>query len=256
MSGAWNPTDGHGSGGPLGWDAVIEPVAAVLATESTSIHPEAAREALAPTLWLLERANEGIGLTQTGALNRAFVREVAERWPGWWAAEIFGPPHRETDVTPLIELDDLLRRLRLIRRRGSRVASTKQGRALRADPPALLQVLVNELFEGDGFETACAELAAALLIAGVEADYSDAIPERIRPTLVAEGWQAGGEPPDVRDIGLSVAAFLRPAEAIGLFKPRKDRRVTPSSPMVLRDVGRAALLASLHARVAASPSGQ
>jgi len=147
------PAGDDGSDSPAGWGAVIEPVAAVLATESSSIDPEAAREALAPTLWLLERANEGIGLTQTGALNRAFVREVAEHWPGWWAAELFGPPHRATDVTPLVELDGLLRALRLIRRRSSRVATTKRGRALQADPPALLQVLVNGLFEGETFDT-------------------------------------------------------------------------------------------------------
>ena len=253
MSFASNPVDGGDSGGQPGWEGVIEPVAGVLATESTTIDPEAARAALAPTLWLLERANEGIRLTQTGALNRAFVREAAERWPGWWAAEVFGPPHREADVTPLLEIDGLLRAVRLIRRTGSRVASTKKGRAIQSRPPALLQILVSGLFEGDTFGTACAELAAALLIAGVKADYSDAIPERIRPTLVAEGWQAGGEPPDVRDIGLSVAAFLRQAEAVGLFEPRKDGRGVPPSRMVLRDIGRAALLTSLHARIATSP---
>ena len=117
-------------------------------------------------------------MTQTGALNRGFVREVAERWPGWWAAEIFGPPHRETDVTPLMELHELLRALRIIRRRGSQVTTTKKGRSLQANPPALLQLLTNALIDGDSFDAACAELTAALLIAGTEVDYSDAIPGR------------------------------------------------------------------------------
>lgn len=54
---------------------------------------------LEPALWLLEQGNDGIGLTQTGALNRALVREVAERWPSWWEADLFGPPHREDDET-------------------------------------------------------------------------------------------------------------------------------------------------------------
>jgi Exodeoxyribonuclease V, gamma subunit len=42
---------------------------------------EAARSTLAPVLWLLERADGGVALTETGALNRALVREAVERWP-------------------------------------------------------------------------------------------------------------------------------------------------------------------------------
>ncbi len=40
----------------------------------------AARAAMKPALWLLEHATNGNALTQTGALNRALVREVALRW--------------------------------------------------------------------------------------------------------------------------------------------------------------------------------
>jgi hypothetical protein len=81
--------------------AIVDRVAAVVSDEPPPIDPDAARSALEPTLWLLEQAEDGIALTQTGALNRALVREVAERWPSWWAADLFGPPHREDDVTPL-----------------------------------------------------------------------------------------------------------------------------------------------------------
>lgn len=227
---------------------MIEPVAAVLAAEPAEIEPAAARDALEPTLWFLGRANDGIGLTQTGALNRAFVREVAERYPHWWAADVFGLPYREADVTPLMELDDLLRHLRLLRKHGRRIASTKVGRALQADPAELLLVLVSGLFEGDTFETACAQLTAALLVTGMRADYSDAIAERIGPSLEAEGWRLpDGRAPDVRDVSLAVAAFLRPAEAIGLLESRESR--LSMSSMALREIGRTVLLAALHARV-------
>jgi hypothetical protein len=57
---------------------------------------ELAAAATAPARWLLEMASgEGVPLTQTNALARSVVREIAERWPDRWNAELFGPPHRE-----------------------------------------------------------------------------------------------------------------------------------------------------------------
>jgi hypothetical protein len=63
-------------------------------------------EATAPARWLLDAAAEGVALTQTHALARVVVREAAERWPGWWDAELFGPPHRETDLAVLSALHE------------------------------------------------------------------------------------------------------------------------------------------------------
>lgn len=55
--------------------------------------------ATGPVCWLPETAAapSGTALTQTHALTRALVRAAAERWPGWWDAELFGPPHREAE---------------------------------------------------------------------------------------------------------------------------------------------------------------
>lgn len=135
--------------------AVLDGIAATVSGEPPAIDPDGARSALEPTLWLLEQGNDGIGLTQTGALNRALVREVAERWPSWWEADLFGPPHREDDVTPLWELHQLLRELRLLRRKGRSVLTTKRGRELAGDPPALLEALATELLRGENFYAAC-----------------------------------------------------------------------------------------------------
>lgn len=60
-----------------------------------------AGDAVEPARWLLECGEEVIALTQTGALARSLVREAVERWPHWWRSDLFGPPHRETDVAPL-----------------------------------------------------------------------------------------------------------------------------------------------------------
>jgi hypothetical protein len=217
------------------------------AAAAQRIDPEEAREALEPTLWLLERANEGIKLTQTGALNRTLVREFAERWPGWWEADLFGPPHRETDVNRLWELHQLLRAVRLLRRRGPKIFATKRGRELQEYPAALLQILTDELLSGDSFEAACAELAAEVILAGAKADFGESLAEQIRPAIIAQGWEADGEQPDVRDISWAIAGFLRPAEAIGLFQ-RKEAPQRLGEPLRLREVGRTTLIAALHPR--------
>ena len=75
--------------------AIVELVAGIVAAEPPEIEPERARAAVAAPLWLLGRADAGIALTQTGALNRALVRAIVDEWPGWWSTDVHGPPHRE-----------------------------------------------------------------------------------------------------------------------------------------------------------------
>jgi hypothetical protein len=111
-----------------------------------------AEAATAPARWLLGvAADGGVPLTQTHALARALVREAAERWPQWWDADLFGPPHREADLAVLEGLHEGLRRLRLVRRRGRKLYATARGRELAADPVALLRTLATDLGGGDPF---------------------------------------------------------------------------------------------------------
>lgn len=87
----------------------LEPARAIRAGHDSVISDE--RDTTAPTtpapaLWLLDMASApgGAALTQAHALSRAVVREAAERWPGWWDADLFGVPHREADLRVLGEL--------------------------------------------------------------------------------------------------------------------------------------------------------
>ncbi|MBA3408697.1 MAG: hypothetical protein H0U06_11705, partial [Solirubrobacterales bacterium] len=230
---------------------ILAPVAAVVAADVPPVEGEATRAAVAPALWLLERADDGIALTQTGALNRALVREAVERWPAWWRSDLFGPPNREDEVTPMHELHGLLRRLRLVRRTGKRVVVTARGRALQGDSPALLEALARELLAGESFRAGCAELAVALMLDGVAADYGDGLAKRIQPAIAAEGWQSDGQSPGVRDVGWSIAEFLRPAEAIGILSRGESGSRLSRDPLALTDPGRSALIAALRARALA-----
>ena len=234
--------------------AIVEPVAALVSTEPPEIDPSDAALAVAPALWLLERGQDGIALTQTGALSRAVVREAAERWPAWWNAELHGLPNRETDLALLHELHWLLRDQRLLRRRSRRLETTARGRKLLTDPPSLFDTLATELLAGDSFRAACAELAVPLLLTGVIADYSKQLAERIQPAIAAEGWQHDGESPGVRDVSWAIADFLRPAQAVGLIKREHDW-LSFREPLVLSNDGRTALIAALRARALAPRKG-
>jgi hypothetical protein len=80
-----------------------------------------------PAVWLLARGIDGLGLTKTGALQRAVAREAAERWPHWWNHELFGPPGREAELPVLEETHAGLRRLRLLRKQRETVRTPHAG---------------------------------------------------------------------------------------------------------------------------------
>jgi len=76
---------------------------------------------------------------------------IAERWPAWWDAELFGVPYREADMALLESAHEGLKRLRLVRRRGRKLYATARGRKLATEPVALLYELGLDLGGGDQF---------------------------------------------------------------------------------------------------------
>lgn len=126
----------------------------------TPMETEAAVE---PLLWLLGLLEDGVKLTQTGALPRALVREAVERYPDWWDSELFGPPHREAEIYPLEVLHTLVDELKLARPRRGILKLGPRGRALRADPSALLATIASTIAAGGAsrqLDLALAELLA------------------------------------------------------------------------------------------------
>lgn len=106
---------------------------------------EEAEAALEPLLWLLDTLADGVKLTQTGALPRALVREAVERYPDWWDTDLFGPPHREAEIDPLEVLHTLVDELKLARPRRGILKLSPRGRALHADPSALLATIASTI---------------------------------------------------------------------------------------------------------------
>jgi Plasmid pRiA4b ORF-3-like protein len=178
-------------------------------------------EATALVRWLLEGGLGGLGLTKTHALRRTVVREAAERWPQWWSHELFGPPHRESDLPVLAEAHAALRRLRLMRRRRETLVTTARGRELLAEPEALLKLLHDDL-GGDGFDG-----DAWLLIEEVLHEHGplqiDRFTEIVGRLLVAEGWRdADGAPLEGWTLFGALQPVLCRAEGYGLLRRHRE----------------------------------
>lgn len=199
---------------------------------------------------MLAEGEESIGLTQTGALNRALVRASVERFPAWWCMEM-GPPHREDEVTGLCEVHDLARRMRLLRKTGRSLVTTKRGRSLLRDPAALRAAVAPNLLAADGFAGAVQELAAAALLGGGRLIDRDELLARVHAAIVAEGWNAAGKPPDVRDVHVYAWNAIRLAEALELltYEHEYDREThTSRGELTLTPAGREALRLALRSR--------
>jgi hypothetical protein len=178
-------------------------------------------EATAVVRWLLEAGVDGIGLTKTLALRRAVVREAAERWPQWWRHELFGSPHRESDLPVLAEVHVALRRLRLMRRRRETLVTTARGRELLADPEALLKLLHDDL-GGDGFE-GYAWLTIEEVLDQQGPLESDPLTEIVGRLLMVEGWRdADGAPLEGWPLFGALQPVLCRAEGYGLVRRRRE----------------------------------
>jgi hypothetical protein len=214
-----------------------------------------AAERLAPLQWLLGeiQARGGVGLTQTGALNRAFVIEATQRWE-WWDLGFRGP-NRQDDVWQLGALHDLARHCGAARRHRRRLQLTPLGRCMAADAAVAWEAVVPRLAGNDEFAQMMAETATLVLLDHdrelVAADLWPTIAE-----LAAEqGWQVGGrggEPPGERDVRWATRPWLQLGDLFGLVHELGEWR---SRRVRLTPTGQAAMVAYVRSRAAGPRSG-
>lgn len=199
--------------------------------------------------WLLDQLGEGIPLTQTGNLNRAFVQANAERF-GWDFTH--RRPYTEQDVTDLHELRTLATGLGLVRQAGRKLALTAEGRRLAADPAALWQATARALVsEGDDFEAYTGEVFLALLLHR-ETLSRDEIAGLIVRAAAEEGFRGihDGNPPDEDDTMWTAHRTINRFHALGLLAGKwTDRSYRFTA------VGTATALETLRAR-AGLPAGR
>jgi hypothetical protein len=196
---------------------IVSPVLPLLLAPTSEGAMAGQDDLMEPFAWLLGEAAGGIGLTQTGALNRALVRAFVERFPDAWREERWGPPHREDEVSWLCELHDLARRMRVLRRSGRSVALTKRGEALLSDRLAIRDAAAPHLIADDSFASAVQELAVAVLLGGGPTVDRDELVGRVHAAIVADGWNAAGESPGPHEVSGCAWGLFRLAEALGLL---------------------------------------
>ena len=218
--------------------AIVDRVADTLARPPIAVDVS---QATVVARWLLDRAVDGIALTQTGALNRALVRETVELRPDWWDTALFGPPNREHEIVPLGRLHELLRGRRLLRRSGRRIRATARARTLLAEPAWLLDTCATALLAGDSFDAVVGELAAALMLAGERTEYGT-LENAVHPAILEQGWHSAGVPPSIHAVGGAIGHLLAGLEALDLATG------TRRSGLELTPAGRRALHVGLRAR--------
>ena len=163
-------------------------------------------------MWLLGRLSDGVKLTQTAALPRTLVREAVDRYPDWWDRELFGQPQREADVYPLEVLHTIVKELKLARPRRGILKLGPRGRALYADPPALLWAIASTIaVEGGSTEL---DLALADLLSGKAEDFDFRLLHLLGPFYGIVGGRFRREA-EVTQGGLTLAATILRARAYG-----------------------------------------
>jgi hypothetical protein len=220
---------------------LVEPVVVVA--------PEA-DGATEPMRWLLERCRAGVPLTQAGYLPPAVVQEAAARF-GWW--EFPGRPRREVDVHQLGVLRDTATRLHLVGRRSRRLATTRRGLRLAADPAALFNQVAATLACEDEYLAMLSELAAHRLLARPAVDHD--LEQAVGPVIVGQGWMAGREPVTAEQAGRAVYRALYHWRLFGLLDEMRPRweggRQVEAAVTALTPAGRTAASAFLRARAIA-----
>lgn len=213
--------------------------------------PEDLEPVIGPIRWLLQASRDGVELTQSGYLPPPIVRNGVERF-GWW--DWPGRPRSEADVHQLGALRETAARLRLVVKRGRRLATSRHGHALLDDPSALWRAIAATIGATDDYASMLSELIAHRLLEGPA--VGDELEELIVPIVIAQGWRTGGQPVDERHIVLSVHRPLYCWRLFGLLDEVRPRWIDghPTGPNVtsLTAVGRATALEYLRARATAA----
>lgn len=182
--------------------------------------------------WLLDEAQDGLALTERGALSRALCAEVGRRRPEWtWGK----PPRSETDIANLHSLHGALRESRLVRRRGRTLLATKLAREL--SPAARRVHLLESLLDGDAFVAAVAELTLAALVRGMPDARA-----RVGDAVAAAGWTSAGGPLPDYAVPSTIHSVRRVLIAIGAAEGDGWSR----EEITLTEPGRAVVLCALN----------
>ena len=221
-----------------GWkDCFDLDTATLLVRQTTGAVPE-------PVRLVLELARPGVTLTPGGRLPRAFVRQVQERYPGWYPLD--RPASLEEDLPPLAALHELLRRAGLLRLRNGILAPTKSA----GDDVEVIRRIRSWFGPDDGFVAVLVGDGLASLIADGPC-RPVTLAARVLPLLGDRWITSQGEQLD-EDRTRHELYRLRPA-LVGLDLIRDDEGTWTAGPSALWLLPRATALAHLWSSTPGAP---
>lgn len=202
-----------------------------------------AARSMAPVRALLDEVGEGVTLTQSGYLPRALVVSLTDRF-GWYDRP--GSKVRsEADVFQLARLNAMLRKGRVLTKRGRKLTTSASARKWIADDARLFHVVAEQLMSGSDFETDVAAVRAAVLLTR-GGQVSDAELSSAVRRVVAERWRTSdGDKIGSQDVWWSSGPLSVLGSALGWVQESgswADRTVR------LTDAGRAAAVIGLRSR--------
>lgn len=207
---------------------------------------------LEPLRWLLELGVAGVPLTRRHNLARAVAIEAADRFG--WAAPGGRAPRGEADVPELVTLHGIARgELGALRRTGSKLVLTAEGRRLLDDPEAMWDAATNALAApehgGDEFDSTMHEVALMILAEGRPLRQGE-LTARLAEVAAVDERRPSGAPDPAGPVG-SAAHAPQASRLLARLRRRLDAfglRVRPrSGSEQLTPAGQAAALAALRA---------
>ncbi len=141
---------------------------------------------VAPVRWLLERAAEGLALTQTHRLKPATVTAMTDAF-GW--DDGFSRRKLEDDFREVIATRELAEAIGAVRRHKVQLLLTPTGKALLGNPLALWRRLCGALVSAHAYDAAVQELALALMLQEQVASRREAT-AAIAEVMDAEHWRS------------------------------------------------------------------
>lgn len=168
---------------------------------------------LAPLQWLLDHAADGIALTPSHALGRAFVGETTDRF-GWRPLDSAAITQRDAPEVHTTQL--LAKATGAVRRRGRTLQLTPSGRALQDDPARLWPAAMRSLCRGGDFSAAVGELALAVLLHAQRATHEE-VAEAVAVAVSCRWRDTQGLPPGMATVRGYLGDTLRPATLLGVI---------------------------------------
>lgn len=219
--------------------------------EATLLHPvdppgDVAR-VVAPLRWFVGRAAEGgVALTRQHHLVRPVVQAMCEGF-GWWDPRRGAAPMCEDDVPEIMQVHELARDRRWVRRQGSTLQATKLGATLAADDLAAWRALAAAIAGPGGFDGFVRECSLLLLLDHEQVGRHELL-VGLAELASEAGWRdpVSGRGPTPDDLGGFVFPLLNVLATFGLHVEHD----VPGQGQFdrLTDAGRATALEALRVR--------